>query len=105
MKTKKQIIKIEKSVIDEYNDYLDSGDAYPNAGRYETVESWTADFDDGIEAGIKVCSTGDCDLFVDAVLFRDGCECALFGDPEYELDGEYEFEYNGETYVVEVVAA
>ena len=102
---KKQVIKIDKKIIEEYNRYLDSGEEYPDCNRYDTVESWTARFGNGIEADIKVCSTGDCDLFVDAVLFKDGSEAALAGDPEYQLDGEYEFEFDDEVYVVEVVAA
>ena len=52
-----------------------------------------------------MCATDIRGLFVDAVLFKNGGEAALAGDPEYQLDGEYEFEFDDEIYVVEVVAA
>ena len=102
---KKQVIPIDKKTVDEYNKYLDSGEEYPYGCRYSTVESWTACFGNGIEADIKVCCADDYSLFVDAVLFKDCGEAALAGDPEYQLDGEYEFEFDDEIYVVEVVAA
>ncbi len=97
-------IEIPKKKVDEYNRYLDSGEQYPDAGRYETVETFTAKFSKGYEADIKVCATWECDLFVDAVLFKDGCEVAVC-DPEYALDGIFEFETDDGHFEVEVVAA
>lgn len=98
-------IAIARAAVEEYNRFLDSGEPYPNADRYATVESWTAKFGGGVEADVKVCSADDRSLFVDAVLFHNGSEVALAGDPEYQLDGKCAFEFNGEEYVVEVVAA
>ncbi len=101
----KTTISIDPVTIDTYNKYLDSGEAFPDSKRCETIETFTAKFDDGREADIKVCSADDCSLFVDAVLFeKNGAEIAVC-EPEYALDGEFEFETDGEAYVVEIVRA
>ena len=97
-------ISVPKNVLNEYNRYLDSGDTYPDAARYETVETFTANFGDGYEADIKVCATWECDLFVDAVLFKNGSEVAHC-DPEYALDGIFEFDADDNYFSVEVVPA
>ena len=62
-----------------------------------TLQTYTAVFEDNVEADIKVCK-GD-PPFVDAVLYDGGAEVELIEVTD-ELLGEYMFFYNGQTYTV-----
>lgn len=69
---------------------------------YSTVQSWTTNFGNGYEVDIKVCSSEDGEpLWAEGVLFLNGCEVTCT-DVQYELDGVYEFEYNGDRFTVDV---
>ncbi len=89
-----------------YDGYLDSGRPFPDSERYGTLETFTAKFDDGHEADVKVCVADDNSLFIDAVLFnKDGGEVATC-EPAFEVEGEcYFYEKDGTEYVVEIKAA
>ena len=89
-------ILISSKEADLMQAYLDS-DGEDSVG---TVQTYTADFGDGVEADIKVCK-GD-PPFVDAVLYDKGSEVNLIWDVDDELLGEYKFYYNGELYTVTV---
>lgn len=82
----KEILSIEEGRCPEYKDC-------------ETIATYTAKFDDGIEADIKLCN-GDTP-YVDAVLFHNGCEVAVL-EVSDTLDGEYAFTYNNNKYIVSV---
>ena len=62
-----------------------------------TVQTYTATFNNNVEADIKVCK-GD-PPFVDAVLYDSGSEVELIEISD-ELLGDYEFFYNGKIYTV-----
>lgn len=61
------------------------------------IEKFIFSFGDQIEADIKVCS-GQNNCFIDPVLFEDGFEVGLL-EPEFDLLGEYVFEFEGKEYV------
>ena len=88
-------ILIDSKEADLMQAYLDS-DGEDSVG---TVQTYTADFGDGVEADIKVCK-GD-PPFVDAVLYDKGSEGQLM-DVSDELLGEYLFYYDGKVYAVTV---
>lgn len=68
-----------------------------------TVFVLTAQFEDGYEADIKLCS-GQSNFFVDPVLFDPlGRQAALLPPDDMEIDGTYEFKLPTKTYVVNVV--
>jgi len=63
----------------------------------ETIERFTAEFPDGVEADIKVCN-GDTP-YVDPVLFLNGSEVQVLDVCE-DLLGEYEFDLDGDIFIV-----
>ena len=67
----------------------------------------TAVFDDGYEADIEVCGVqyveGECNTaWSQGVLFKNGSEVCC-SEPSDEFLGEWEFETNDTTYIVNVV--
>lgn len=69
---------------------------------YATIASWTVDFGEGYEVDLKVCSSQDNDpLWCEAVLFKSGCEVTC-SEVENELGGDWRFEANGITFIVNV---
>lgn len=103
-------IAIPKKKLDRLNDLLENGCDYEEAGvdPDSHVFSATAKFPDGIEADLNVCSEeeGSDGFWSEVCLYNeDGQEVAL-GEPSYgALEGEWEFEVNGNVYVVKIVAA
>lgn len=69
--------------------------------RDETI-THTAKFEGGIEADIKLVICEEDKPYVEGVLFLNGCEI-YHTDCEEEYTGEWEFEYDGNEYVVNVV--
>ena len=72
----------------------------------ETI-TYTADLGDGMEADIKICGVdpieGETNYpWTEGVLFLNGSQIA-YSEPDDEFFGEWDFEANGETYVVEVI--
>lgn len=66
-----------------------------------TLKSINAVFSNGYEVDIKVCS-GQTNCYVDAILFDDKGYELVVAEPSFELDGQYIFEIDGETYCVTV---
>lgn len=98
-----QVIVVEAKLMNYYNELLDAGviDLHAKGiSKYSTVDKWTAEFSNGIEVDIKICSSTD-QLFVQAVLFDNGSDVSVI-EVEYELDGEYYFEYKDVLYVIKV---
>jgi hypothetical protein len=91
-------IKIPKAQAREAQRILDEPELenYKNA---DVIQTWSANFGDGIEADIKLVN-GDTP-YIDAVLFQDGCEVNVL-DVSETLLGEYDFRYKGMQYVVNV---
>ena len=73
--------------------------------RIAVVLSHTVKFPNGYEADIKLCA-GEGHFYVDPVLFdKDGCQMCVLDACRGQIDGEYEFEANGDTYKAIVEAA
>ena len=67
----------------------------------EVPYTFTAIFDNGFEADIKVVNANP--PYVDPVLFDDGgCEICVGEPGAWCVDGEYKFDYNGTEYIVNV---
>jgi|TARA_Y100000296_G_scaffold69867_1_gene84062 hypothetical protein len=88
-----RVIYIESDELDLMQSFLDS----EGENKVGTLQTYTAIFEDNVEADIKVCR-GD-PPFVDAVLYDSGAEVELIEVTD-ELLGEYMFFYNGQTYTV-----
>ncbi len=110
MKTVKhtQTISIPKNELDEMNSIIKGESGI--LGEH-TIATYTAKFENGIEADIKVCGVKEeldaeadqCTPYIDAVLFDMGNEVAVL-EPTFEhLDGEYIFNLDGTIYEVIIV--
>ena len=71
----------------------------------ETI-SYTADFKNGMEMDIKICGVqyeegGSNTAWTEAVLFQKGCQVACT-DVCDEFAGDWQLDYNGDTYIVHV---
>lgn len=95
-----QII-IPRSKVKLYQKLIDNNQMYDGCGRDQVIEIFTARFDEHLEADIKVCNSSD-GPWIDPVLFYNGYQVDLL-EPDFELLGIYEFEYNGKTYIVELL--
>ena len=100
-------IRIPAAEIEKYNRLLalPAKDGIVEKNGYDpddTIETYTAYFDNGYEADINIC-TSDVDFFIDSFLVNPNgaAECTL--DVEGSIDGEYEFESDGDTYIVRVI--
>lgn len=74
---------------------------YEGAEQDETIKTWTAKFENGYEADIKLCN-GDTP-YIDSVLFNPSGSQVCVLEISEELIGEYVFECNGDQYEVDVV--
>lgn len=102
----KQTIIIEEEKLNFINQLLKlTGDQiYDKYGlkRDETI-TYTAKFSNNIEADIKlVICDGSYKPYVEGVLFENGNE-VTHTDIEESYDGQWEFEFNNETYIVNVI--
>lgn len=93
----KRTLEIARDKAEFYKKLLASDDVGEEKVYFETV-----DFGNGIEVDIKICGSDDGTPWTEAIMFKNGSEvcCTEVGD---EFFGEWELEYNGEEYVVEVV--
>lgn len=104
---KKVEIEIGKREVAELNKILSltGKELYDKYGYKENETfSWTAHFGDEIEADVKLVICGEDDHpYCEAVLFDHGSEvaCTEIGDT---IDSSWEFDYQGEIYVAEVIA-
>lgn len=65
-----------------------------------TLETFTVQFENSIEADIKICS-GQSNCFIDPVLYDDGEEvCLLDCEGDFYSGKEFEFKYNNAKYTV-----
>lgn len=101
MKSYKKDIKIAQSTIDIYNKMMTMKVdlAEINLPKYEIINCWSAEFEDGNTMDIRV-NTSEDDVWCEAVLFdKDGHELYV-DDVKDALDGIYECEYNDTSYVL-----
>jgi hypothetical protein len=95
----KRTIYVSRDEYQALQGYLDGKDFVEDVGRDDVIKTFTVDFGGGLEVDIKVCN-GD-GPYVDAVLFLDGHEVEVL-EPSDELLGEYPFNYNGDSYTVDI---
>ena len=87
---------VETHVLEEMNRILENP-GLEDTDRDAIIQTFTGQFSDGCSADIKVCN-GDTP-WIDAVLFDPhGSETALLEPQDGPLDGEYEWEVDGQTY-------
>lgn len=108
MKEIRRQIIVTKKEADEINALLktepkDESDCFGK----NTIKSYTAEFDDGIEMDVKICGVqyeenGNNTPWTEAVLFMNGHElcCTEVGE---DFLGEWELEYDGTKYITEVI--
>ena len=96
MKYEKKLF-ISKKRADHINWLLNTTNGM---GEDDTISD-TAKFDNGIEIDVKLCGANDDYPWTEAVLFKNGCEVCCTEVCE-DFFGEWEFEYNGDQYVVYV---
>lgn len=93
---------VDKDLADTIQLMLDMDKQVSDARRDAVLHVFTVDFDDGIEADIKVCN-GDTGPWIDAVLFEFGHEVQVL-EPSTILLGEYLFELCGQPYTARLEA-
>lgn len=99
METLEKQIFIQKHIADKINAYLQEEREDYSSKELSTV--FTACFDDGMEADIKMVWDGG---FVDPVLFDPkGHEVQVLEPDADRIEGEYIFSYNEKDYKVEIV--
>lgn len=81
------ILDIEDNIDEQYEE-----------GTYKT---FSAEFDDGRSIDVKLC-IGQNNAYIDAILFSDDGYEIIVLEPDWTLLGEYEFEYQGTTYILEL---
>jgi len=89
-----KVMAITDETDERWEDYQDLKDC--------TVERYTGKFEDGHFADVSICS-GQSNFFIDPVLFnKEGHQVCVLECAE-DLLGEYEFEDNGNTYILKLV--
>jgi len=94
------IIEVRQDVATEVQRLLNIDKEVENAGRKWKMNNFVANFGNGIEADIKLCN-GDNGTWIDSVLFNHGSEVQVL-EPRNTLEGEYSFEFEDVTYVVNI---
>ena len=97
-------ISVSLEEMKTINKLLKTG--YDNNGKWteDDMQSYTAKFDNGFFADIKICGADEDLPWTEMVLFnQDGGECCCT-DCSDEFEGEWELEYNGDIYRVIVVS-
>lgn len=89
-----KVMEITDETDERWEDYQDLKDC--------TVERYTGRFEDGHFADVSICS-GQSNFFIDPVLFnKDGYEVCVLECVD-DILGEYEFEDEGNIYILEIV--
>lgn len=106
--TKDYDLIIPETIINKYNNLMSVETLdydQNNIPRYETIASWTANFGNGYEVDLKVCSSDNGDpLWCEAVLFKDGCERSCT-DVEEVLNGDWDLNADGISFNLHVKVA
>jgi len=69
--------------------------------RLQNLKTFTLTFDKGFQMDIKINSSED-DIWSEAVLFDGEGHQLAFTEPSDTIKGEWEIEYNGDTYTGEI---
>lgn len=101
-----QTIVISKDEMTHINDllHMTGEEIYQKYGyqRDETIIH-TATFPDGIEADIKLVICEEESPYTEGILFHNGCQITCT-EPSDDYEGEWNFEYNGTEYIVNVTS-
>jgi hypothetical protein len=98
-------IEIPKKEAKRLQTILNRDSCDPNYPEDRVIIIFTAEFDNGYQADIKVCNSDErFSPFVDPVLFDDEGSEIVIGEVDSLLLGEYLFDYEDETYQVLVKA-
>ena len=95
-----QTILIDASQAKQLQDWLSDKPKYPLTE--DDTFSKTAVFPDDFEVDVKCCGNNDGPAWTEAVLFHHGSECCCT-EPGDDYFGDWELEYEGNTYVVHVI--
>jgi hypothetical protein len=94
---------VDAHVVQKMNRIL-NGPCVEDTKHDATIQVFTTSFPNGVEADIKVCN-GDSSPWIDAVLFdQDGNEIALQEPSGWPLNRDWEWEDDGEKYVLHLAA-
>lgn len=93
-------LTVPRSKIDEMNGLLELEEVEGSI-RHKTLFSITADFGDGYQADVEVCTGGN-NAFINAVLFLNGQEVDINEDFAEQLEGEYEFSHGERAFNVNI---
>lgn len=98
----KETITIKKDLVEVINEVLSLSQAVPESGFDEVLFLFTKEIPNtDFEVDIKVVNS-DSGCYVDAVLFEDGHEVMCL-EPSYDsIEGQYIFDLDEESIVVEV---
>lgn len=103
----KKVLYLSQEKLAKYEALMSGEVDYDRNGvkSYETVDSWTVDFGDGLEMDIKVCA-GDAHqndpLWTQGVLFENGAECGCT-EVYDQLVGDFVCMRDDELYIVTVL--
>lgn len=96
-----KVIKIEEARARELQLILDSGRLYDGVKSAEVIDKFTADFKKGFSVDIKVVNGEP--PYIDAILFKNGCEVYMLEAHEEFLLGAYVFECEHEKFQVRLL--
>ena len=100
--TKREItLRVPQATIDRMGEILER-EELDREDQDQKFFSITAEFGDGFEADIEVCS-GQSNAFLNPVLFLNGQEIACIQDCSEHLDGEYCWSWKDQEFVVNIV--
>lgn len=95
-------IKIPQQQVDEINKVLAAGEPDTQSDKDGTIYVFSVSFGNGYEVDIKVCN-GD-PPYIDPVLFLNGSDACILEPDAESIEGEYEFDHDGQKFVVIVEA-
>ena len=91
---------ISKKEHERLQKLIDQNRMDPKNDRDGICQTMTAQFDNGIEADIKICNSEN-GPWIDPVLFFNGSEIGVL-EPQYTIEGEYLFEIDENEFIVKV---
>lgn len=95
-------IRVSESIAKTIQRYINATEEKDFQGEDDTI-IYTATFPNDIEMDVKCCGCNDENSWCEAVLFKKGVEINC-SEVEDDFFGEWELEYDGDTYRVDVWA-
>lgn len=98
----RQVITISTKSLAIINGYINATSEDEYQSEDETI-TYTAKFPDGKEMDVKCCGCQDGPSWTEAVLFTPSGYELVCTEPSYGFDGPWIIEYNGITYIADVI--